>query len=258
MSEQRFASAVPFYVAHRPRYPAEFVSALASELGLDGTGRLLDLGCGPGFVAIAMAPYYAAAVGVDPEPLMLEAAREESAAASSIATFELGSSETLDPADGPFRTVTMGRSFHWMDRTRTLVALDAIIEPDGAVVLLGSHLPEAPENAWRRLPREIADRFSDDPDHPRHRHPAGHHDHAAVLAASPFSRLSELRRTQRSERSVDAIVGRTLSMSSTTPAQLGRRRAEFEESLRVALTSHALDGRLMELLEFEAIIARRP
>jgi len=36
--------------------------------------RILDLGCGPGQLAIAFAPYAASVVAIDPEPKMLRAA----------------------------------------------------------------------------------------------------------------------------------------------------------------------------------------
>jgi predicted RNA methylase len=51
----RFNSTASFYAKFRPRYPAALLDEIATRCGLDGTGRLLDLGCGPAFIAIAMA-----------------------------------------------------------------------------------------------------------------------------------------------------------------------------------------------------------
>src|SRR5258707_15082688 len=77
----RFRSAGPYYVRFRPRYPAALIAALVQRSGLDGSGRLLDLGCGPGFLAIALAPHVAEAVGMDPEPEILTLAAPEAAPA---------------------------------------------------------------------------------------------------------------------------------------------------------------------------------
>ena len=45
--------------------------AIARSLALDGRGRLLDIGCGPGTVALRLAPLFEAVVGLDPDAQML-------------------------------------------------------------------------------------------------------------------------------------------------------------------------------------------
>ena len=93
----RFESTVPYYARFRPRYPAALFELIATQRKLDGRGRLLDLGCGPGFIAIGMTPYFAEVVGVDPEPAMLEAARQEAERAHVALTLIPGSSQHLAP-----------------------------------------------------------------------------------------------------------------------------------------------------------------
>jgi tRNA/tmRNA/rRNA uracil-C5-methylase (TrmA/RlmC/RlmD family) len=120
-TERRFQSTAEYYIQYRPRYPQALINAVAELLALDGRRRLLDLGCGPGFLALAFAPWFEAVVGMDPEPEMLAAAEAEARAAGITRALVLGGSEDLGPHLGRFRLVTMGRSFHWMDRDRTLV-----------------------------------------------------------------------------------------------------------------------------------------
>jgi predicted RNA methylase len=50
----RFASTVAYYESARPPYGAGFFAEVARELGLDGSQRLLDIGAGPGILAIAI------------------------------------------------------------------------------------------------------------------------------------------------------------------------------------------------------------
>ena len=76
----RFASTVAYYESARPPYGAGFFAEVARELGLDRSQRLLDIGAGPGILAIGFAPYCGEVVGVDPEPAMVEAARSAAAA----------------------------------------------------------------------------------------------------------------------------------------------------------------------------------
>src|SRR5713226_1468569 len=145
----RFGSTASFYAKFRSRYPAALLDEIATRCGLDGTGRLLDLGCGPAFIAIAMAPHFSEVVGMDPAPEMLEVAAREAAAAHVPVTLIHGSSADLGQHLGRFRMAAMGRSFHWMDRDATLVALDELIEPNGAVAVLGEHHTNAPENSFK-------------------------------------------------------------------------------------------------------------
>ena len=49
-----------------------FVDALTTALDLDGSGRLLDLGCGPGTVTLPLARLFDEAVGVAGMPSGLD------------------------------------------------------------------------------------------------------------------------------------------------------------------------------------------
>jgi len=193
---------------------------------------------------------------MDPEPLMLDAARAEAAAAGVEITVVQGSSLTLGPELAPLRLCTLGRSFHWMDRAATLAALDRLVEPWGALALFRSTNPAVPENAWRAVPQDVGDRHAPDPGHPRER-TRGHHDHEPVLLASPFARVETVRHRVARKVRIEEVIGHTLSKSSSSPARLGPRRAAFERELEEALGSFARDGLLDEVLEFEALIARR-
>jgi SAM-dependent methyltransferase len=55
----------------RPAYSPELEAVLAREAGLDGSGRLLDVGCGPGVLAVRLAHLFGQAVGLDPDADML-------------------------------------------------------------------------------------------------------------------------------------------------------------------------------------------
>ena len=63
---RRFQSTVTYYVRYRTRYPQALLNEVAGALGVDGGGRLLDLGCGPGFLAIGLAPHVEALVAERP------------------------------------------------------------------------------------------------------------------------------------------------------------------------------------------------
>ena len=53
---QAFRGAAPYYAIGRPPYSPALRETAARVLGLDGTGRLLDVGCAPGILAIQSLP----------------------------------------------------------------------------------------------------------------------------------------------------------------------------------------------------------
>ena len=64
------------YYWARPPYAENLPQILEEKLGLDGRGRLLDAGCGPGPLALLLADRFEQVIGLDPDPGMLaEAAR---------------------------------------------------------------------------------------------------------------------------------------------------------------------------------------
>jgi ubiquinone/menaquinone biosynthesis C-methylase UbiE len=65
----------------RPPYAPGLADTLRQTLSLDGQGRLLDVGCGPGVVTLPLAHLFGEAVGLDPDPGMLaEGARRAAGA----------------------------------------------------------------------------------------------------------------------------------------------------------------------------------
>jgi hypothetical protein len=53
------------------------------------------------------------------------------------------------------------------------------------------------------------------------------------------------------------LVGRALSFSTTSPAVLGLRRAEYEAAIESALLPFAHEGRVHEEVEYVAAIFQR-
>src|SRR6516164_3095099 len=66
-----FEGTAAYYRQGRKPYAPALASALAEHLGLDGQGRLLDVGCGPGTVALFFAHLFQCVVGIDSDPGMV-------------------------------------------------------------------------------------------------------------------------------------------------------------------------------------------
>jgi SAM-dependent methyltransferase len=253
---RRFRSAAAYYVSGRLPYPSRLIRRVVDLCAVDGRCRVMDLGCGPGLLAVAFAPFAREVVAIDPEPEMLRIARERAAGAGVALTLVEGSSYDLRPDLGRFRLVTIGRAFHWMDRKETLQQLDSMIDPEGTVVLFGDHHRDLPDNRWNREYEALLDRYG-----PGARSAPWHTPawlcHEAVLLDSPFDLLEGVAVVERRQTLVEVFVDRALSRSSTSPDRLGSKVDTLMGEVRELMGRFARDGLVTEVVEYSALIARR-
>ena len=250
----RFASTVPYYRRYRPPYPPAFFRRLARMLALDGSQSLLDLGCGPGLLALGFAPYVRRVVGVDPEPAMLAAARDTAKAAGVRLRLIRGRTETIPRRVGTFDVVTIGRALHWMARKPTLAKLARLVRPGGCIVVCGASPAEGSLNPW--LARYDRFRYRLAPRKDRRRYGT---EAVAFFAGSEFAVRETVTVRLRHRINVDTLVGRLFSMSITSPQVLGAKAERTAARLRAALAKFAgRRGSIGEVVEAKAAVFARP
>ncbi len=146
-----YQGAAAHYRYGRPAYSPQLEGLLTEELDLDGSGRLLDVGCGPGTLTVRLAHLFEEAVGLDPDPAMIaegrRAAQEQGIA--NIAWIKAQAEDLPGAAPGPYRGVTFGQSFHWTDEVRVAEAVYDMLESGGTLALIahtveGRTVPPSP------------------------------------------------------------------------------------------------------------------
>ena len=234
--ETLYAGSAEYYARGRMPYPPALAAALRDELGLDGNGRLLDVGCGPGPLTHLLAPLFAEAIGVDADADMVRVA-ERGAAANE--RFVHRRAEELPAGLGVFRVVTLAQSFHWFETEEVAATLHGMLQPEGSLVHVGATTHEGEGNVPRDEISELITRWLG----ARRRAGQGFRDlqpgadHRVIFDAVGFRNRRELEveRDETFERSEDDVVASVFSQSFSAPHLFGDRLAEFETELRALL-----------------------
>ena len=260
-----YAGSAAYYSLGRVAYPADVVNELATVLELDGTGRLLDVGCGPGSLTLLLAPHFAEAIGVDADADMLaEGARNAAAQGVRNVSWRRLRAEDL-PADLPSpQVVTFAQSFHWMDRPRVAAIVRDMLGQNGAVVHVhatthqgietDAELPH-PKPPWEAVTRLVRRYLGEQERAGRGFQPrrtGGDED--AVYRAAGFVG------PQRIEvpggiisRTVNQLVASVYSLSSSTPHLFGTQLPAFDTDLRNLLSESGPGGVFSEQMRSVAL-----
>jgi SAM-dependent methyltransferase len=254
-----YSGSADYYAAGRMPYPSSVVWALRDTLGLDGTGRLLDVGSGPGTLTIPLAGFFAESVAVDADADMIAAGRSsaESLGLRSISWRALRAEEL--PADlGRFRVITFAQSFHWMDQPAVARTVAGMLAEGGSVVHLGAstdkgtgetprtslHYPKPPWDEVNELVRDYLGTKKRAGQGVRPTESFGTEREVFATAGFGAPQTVEVPHNFARIRTVNEIVAAVYSLSYSAPHLFGDRKDEFEAELRELLASRSALGGL--------------
>jgi hypothetical protein len=256
-----YAGSAAYYSRGRVAYPSVIAETLAAKLNLDGTGRLLDVGCGPGSLTLLLADRFAEAVGVDADQGMLDEAAKAGAPTTRWVRMR---AEEL-PADlGLFRMATFAQSFHWFDRPLVARTVRGMLESGGVVVHVHATThkgvdgdPDSPHPAppYPAI-TELIERYLG----PVSRAGQGNSPNWVGGQETEIYRAAGFTGPQRFEipgrsvtRDIDDVVAAIFSLSSSAPHLFGADRDAFAADLRELLQVAAPDGRFSERMREIAV-----
>jgi SAM-dependent methyltransferase len=265
-----YSGSAPYYTAGRPPYSRELPALLAEMVPLDGNGRLLDVGTGPGTLAVLLAPLFEAVLAVDPDAAMLrEGQRHASAAGAANVEWICDRAERIGGLRlGAFRLVTFGQSFQWTERERVAEIIYDLLEPRGVLALIshvhqGRPIPSGPGHP--PIPHDALRAIVEGFLGPRKRAGQGvavasTTRHEEVLSRTRFGTPTCVYAPGRPDivQDADGVIANYLSMSFCAPHLFGDRLEEFRTAMR-----HELEGRSSSGLfrdwpgDTEIVVARR-
>jgi ubiquinone/menaquinone biosynthesis C-methylase UbiE len=250
-----FTGTAYYYARYRPRYPVVAINLLVEKFKLSKTSRVLDLGCGPGHLALALAPHAGRVFAVDPQEEMLAEGRrlagEQGVTNIEWISGESGNLSRLREKIGAIDLTVMGRSFHWMDQQQTLNELFKMTLPGGGVALIGDSGPtDGAELPWKETIQQTVKKWLGDERKAGtrgiYRHPPKRFE--GYLKESDFSKYKEVSYKITRSWTPDEIVGYMYSTSLASLPVLGDKKELFEADLRRRLQEIEPTGLFKELV----------
>jgi len=227
-----------YYTRYRPLYPASLIRYIVDKFALDGEGRLLDLGCGTGQLALRFQDWFEDIVGIDPEPEMLDEARRLSIdnRVTNVQWLQ-GKAEEQSDALGSFRLITIAKAFHWMDRETILEMLYHHTNDHGGIAIIGNDSEKDKPLPWQLKVNEVVARWLGSErraGNSTFKPPAERYED--TLAKSRYRNIEKHVLPAYSHIwTVDSIVGNLYSTSYGARRFFGEDLERFEDELRTAL-----------------------
>lgn len=131
----RWSDAAQDYAAYRPGPPLSYYRHLeALGIGLPGQ-RMLDLGTGPGQLALQFARQRCLPAGIDPDAGQIAAAQATARREGLPVDFRVATAEQTTHPDAAFDALTANHCWTYVDVPRALAEAKRVLKPGGVLVV---------------------------------------------------------------------------------------------------------------------------
>jgi len=259
-----FAGTAIFYARYRVAYPKALIDDLLKRTGILGDGRLLDLACGPGRIAIPLASSFRDVWAVDLEPEMIEVGQKESKERGvGNIKWMVGKAEDLEAEPASFQLITIGEAFHRMDQQVITKRALRWLAPGCCLVTMGCNNMIGGTEPWQRIVADTVRKWTNPKSASagnlsRPKSGCGPHHDELVLQDAGFEDVSNYSFIHPQDWTVESIIGNLYSTSFCSKKVLRDKVGAFETDLKDALIAYEPDGRYRENMRCGYTLGRKP
>jgi ubiquinone/menaquinone biosynthesis C-methylase UbiE len=244
-----YEGAAEDYDRYRLGYSEEMLHDLLERVTVSGRGWLLDLACGTGQIAFALADAFAEIWAVDQEPDMIRLVQDKalSGRVAHIRPIVSTAEELAGPA-AAFELITVGNAFQRLPRKQVADSAAGWLRPGGHMAIIWAETPQHGDRPWQLAFSQAlkewtsavaaTDRVPGGWEESRRQRPD-----SVVMSEAGFEPLGRFSFTAMHRWSIDRLIGFVYSTSFLSRRVLGAETDGFEADLRARL------GRYAQLLQ---------
>lgn len=233
---ERFSNRVENYVKYRPTYPSEVLRLFKSEMNLQTTSVVADIGSGTGISARLFLQNGNAVFGVEPNAAMRAAAENFLREFANFKSVD-GTSDATALEKGSVDFVVAAQAFHWFDREKTREEFKRILKDEGFAALVWNER-QLDANEFLREYERFLIKYGTDYEKTRH-------DNIDEKILKDFFRTDYKSATFENIQTLDSegLRGRVLS-ASYMPNEGDSSYEKMVEELRRLFAEYAKDGKI--------------
>ena len=205
--EQRkswYGSVARTYDRVRPKYTPEFLARVIEVAKIPATGKILEVGCGPGTATIGLAQMGFSVVALEPSLETYNLACHNLAAYPNVEIINTNFEE-WEPEARRFDAVVAATSWHWVAPEHKHIKVASLLKDRGSLVLLWNTAMQPPLDIFEDL-TEVFDRYI--PALAKYKDPETQLSEVRIFAKSAtdsglFSELREESRSNQINYSID-------------------------------------------------------
>ena len=233
---ERFSNRVENYIKYRPTYPPGVLELFRSEMNLQKSSIIADIGSGTGISAKLFLENGNPVFGVEPNEAMRQASEDFLHKFSKFKTVD-GTAENTTLKDNSVDFVIAAQAFHWFDKAKAGAEFRRILHDKGFIVLIWNERELGTTEFLRDYEKMLIE-FGTDYEKVRHENINGQ-----ILQEFFVSQFRQASFQNIQSLDYEGLQGRMLS-ASYIPTAENPRFNEMIKKLKSLFAQHAENDRI--------------